>query len=107
MIAERIEQVDFSKFAVDHANKVHENWSDQAMDLFFKFIRNRRTPFMGEEFRSYCVEHNLPIPPSLRAFGGILRRASGMGIIVSIGTQRVVNPKAHCANANLWLANIV
>jgi hypothetical protein len=98
-------QIQGIKKAIDHAEMVHQNWSIQAMNLLFQFCQKQRMPFMTEEFRKFCIEKELPEPPSLRSFGGIILRASKMGLITSIGTRKVINPKAHCANANLWLVN--
>lgn len=86
------------KKAADHAGA---EWNEKAYRLFQWWIQEQRSAFTIEQFRAFAAQ-KLEAPPSLRAFGGIARRASIAGLIVKDGTTQVTNVKAHCANANLW-----
>lgn len=90
--------------AVDHANLVHDGWSDQAYSFLVDFINgipeNRR--FMTEQFRKYAYDRGLQRPPSERSFGAIIVRAVKERKIIASGFDKVTNPKAHQANATLW-----
>jgi len=89
------------KRAVDHADRVHESWSDKAYGLLKDFLRVRRTEFLAEDFRE-AVTDLIPAPPHNRAYGGVFMRAAKAGLIRRIRYQAVKNVKAHCANASVW-----
>ena len=92
------------KKAVDHAGV---EWSDEAylhlcvyIDIIGSYLPDDRE-FMMEDARA-AIKGKLPPPPSLRAWGGIIRRAANAGLIEKVGIRQVQNQKAHCANANVW-----
>lgn len=91
--------------AIDHADHIHTNWSERAFKLFEKWLSGWPYGycFLIEDFRQSAKIHGLPDPPSKRAFGGIAVKAKNRGLIKSIGTQRVKNKQAHCANASAWM----
>jgi len=91
--------------AIIHADHVHEDWSETAYELLKQFIRSGRGKFMCEDVRSYAKAYGLPEAPHNRAWGAVIQRASRKEkIIVHAGYAQVKNPKAHCANASLWMA---
>lgn len=91
------------KQSIDHANEKHENWSDEAYGFLLAFIKT--TPrFMTEQVREASVDV-IPQPPSNRAWGPIIMKASKQGIIYRSGYSQVKNPKAHKANASVWAVN--
>lgn len=87
--------------ATDHADAVHDSWSDKAYGHFRTFVSQQNGPFKIESFREW-VKDFLPLPPSLRAFGSITVRAVRAGLIKRIGYTQVTNIKAHRANCALW-----
>lgn len=90
--------------AIENANSKINGWSEKAYTFLQSFIRNNQT-FLTEDLR----EHSKGIieePPSLRAWGGIVSRASKNGLIKRIGFENVKNVKAHCTPATLWQSNI-
>ena len=91
--------------AVDHANVVHEDWSEKAFD-FLKGYAEINPRFMTEDVRNASAGA-VPEPPSARAWGGVVRRAVKAGIIYQRGTDRVKNVRAHGANAAVWMSTIV
>lgn len=92
--------------ATNHANQVSSGWSERAYVMLRHFFRTleRRTDksFMGEDFRLFAYARGLEVPPSERAFGGVIAKAAKAGLITSAGTAKVKNPKAHQANAAVW-----
>lgn len=92
------------QLAIQHAEDKHEGWADEALNHLADFIRNRRTPFMCEEVRLYAESMGLPKAPSNRAWGSIVQAAKKRQLIKHVGFSQVSNPKAHCANASLWVA---
>ena len=86
--------------AHDHAEDVHESWGDKA----YQFLLDHTTEgeFMTEDIRK-ASEGIIPEPPSLRAWGGIVRRAAKNGIIKRVGYRSVSNNKAHCTPASVWV----
>jgi hypothetical protein len=88
--------------AVDHANRVVEDWSERAYTELQNFLRSNPGEFMCEDFRGWCAMIDFPLPPHARAFGGVIARAARAGLIKKAGIGQVKNVKAHCANANVW-----
>ncbi len=90
--------------AVDHANQVHTKWSDDAFAalLDFAFIHQGRS-YLAEEIRGWAkVNREVADPPSKRAWGGVVAKASRMNIIIFVGYAKTVNPKSHRTPAALW-----
>lgn len=91
------------KQAIDHAEQEVPNWSDLALEKVREFIRYYpHLEFMTEDVREWAHYKGLPQAPSKRSWGGVILKASKQGIIVKVGIGQVKNPKAHCANANIW-----
>lgn len=92
--------------AVNHANAVTYKWSEAAYTFLKHFLTTTSEPFLVEEVRSYAAELDFPLPPSARAWGGIIARASKEGIVENCGYRKTTNVKAHCTPAALWRAVI-
>lgn len=90
------------KQATDHADRVEPGWSDRAFEFMVRFLNQHSGPFMAEDVRSFAAIEDFELPPSNRAWGGVLVRAKNKKLIRYLGTRQVRNPKAHCANAALW-----
>lgn len=88
--------------AVKHAESIHENWKDRAYEFLLTYIKSHKR-FMAEDVR-IASARIVPEPPSLRSWGSIIRRAACSGHIKSLGTRKVKNPRAHCANSSFWEA---
>jgi hypothetical protein len=88
--------------AVNHANYEVEGWADMAYEFLQRFLLFNPLPFMAEDVRRYAEQHGVPIPPSKRAWGGVVVRASKAGIIKSCGYGMTSNPKAHRTPAMRW-----
>lgn len=88
-----------------HANVVHDGWSEKAYD-FLKGYAEINPVFMAEDVRN-ASKGLVPSPPTERAWGAIIRRASTEGIIMHGGYNQVKNVRAHHANASVWKSLIV
>jgi hypothetical protein len=92
------------QLAIDTANSKEPGWSDKAYRLLIDYVKCYGSqPFKGEDARHWSMEMGLPAPPSLRAFGAIISKASREGIIKAVGYTQVTNKKAHAANCRLWI----
>lgn len=90
--------------ALNNAEAKESGWADAALNLFREFIPSRKQ-FMCEDFRKFCEVKGLTVPPSKRAFGGIILKAYKEGLIKKVGYGKVKNPRAHSANASVWEGN--
>ena len=88
------------KRAVDHAEKITDNWSEKAYGFLRQYM-TRHCEFMSEDVRE-ASRGIVPEPPSHRAWGAIIVRAVKEGLIRRLGYQTVKNAKAHCTPASLW-----
>lgn len=88
------------KRAVAHANVEVKVWSDQAYNYLLDYA-TKHSQFMVEDVRE-ASKGIIPVPPSTRAWGGVVVRASKAGVIKRKGFQNVKNAKAHCTPATLW-----
>ena len=86
--------------AADSAGDFIRNWNTLAYDFLVAYARNH-IEFMAEDVRN-CAVRELPAPPSLRAWGGIIFRAKRNKVIQHIRFTAVKNAKAHCARASVW-----
>jgi hypothetical protein len=86
--------------AMASAERETEGWSDLAYKFLLHFIASR-DEFMMEDVREAAIGI-VPMPPSVRAWGGIAIRARKAGRIERIGFRNVNNPKAHCTPATVW-----
>ena len=93
------------QMATDHADAVHERWSEKAYDFLKQKFLPEYKRFMTEDLRAYAAIHDFPLPPSARAWGGEVIRVAKENLIIKIKIQPVKNAKAHCANAAVWERN--
>lgn len=89
--------------AEDRANRLVHGWSDAALEMLVSFLNTvGDKAFLAEEARKWASEHGLPDPPNDRAWGGVIRRASFMGLIKFSGYSKTTNPRAHRTPAAKW-----
>ena len=91
--------------ASESAEAAHPNWNNMAYDLLKRFLIEHPGPFKAEEVRSYAAMEDFPLPPSPRAWGGIMVRAKIAGLIKREGYAQVSNVRAHAATVTLWKVN--
>lgn len=79
------------------------SWSARARVILEEFLQVRSGVFLAEDLRKFAYEQcGLPVPPSDRAWGGVMTRAYKEGIIEKRGYSQVSNVKAHRANVSVW-----
>lgn len=88
------------KRAVSHAEQIQERWRVTALEFLYFYIQ-RNDRFQVEDVRK-AAKGIIPEPPSLRAWGGIIRSAAARGWVRQVGIEPVQNATAHCANAAVW-----
>lgn len=94
------------KKATDHAEEVSAGWGDLAFIALCDFIAVQGSKnFTSESFRASEHAKDLPSPPSLRAFGGTIRRAANAGLIVKVGITESKAAHCHCAHVAEWRAS--
>ena len=86
--------------SLTHANDIHDNWTHQALS-FLKDYLLTHDRFMCEDLRVQS-RGIVPEPPSLRSWGGVIKKAQRMGWIRAVGTNNVSNPNAHRCYATEW-----
>lgn len=90
--------------AANHADQVNPGWQDMAFEALKQFLFWNKSKFLCETFRLFAEEEwNVPHPPNARSYGAVIQRAKREGLITHAGITQVKNPKAHCANASLWV----
>lgn len=92
--------------AKDTANRVYPGWSDRCWKLFIDWLSEKPYgyQFRIESFRVYLELNRLiESPKNKRSYGFVSVKALKERLIKSNGCEKVVNPKAHCANAGLWM----
>jgi hypothetical protein len=89
------------KKAEDHANAIHDDWSNQAYEFMLIFLRHSKTDFMVEDVRAAC-KGVVPEAPTSRAWGAIILRAAKAKLVKKVGIRSVKNSNAHRANAAVW-----
>ncbi len=92
------------KKAVNTADAVDADWSEKAYKYFVSYLGTVPIghAFMLEDVRNKS-ENVVPVPPSKRAWGYVVVKAKKEKLIECIGIKPVKNPRAHRANASIWI----
>lgn len=88
--------------AVINADKSNSSWSSKAVDVAFKFIaiHPKGFVFQVEDVREWgLMKGYIEQPPSLRAWGCIVRPMLQSKKVVKLFLAPVSNKQAHAANA--------
>jgi hypothetical protein len=88
--------------AIDHANQVHDQWSDHAYAMLCEYLADVRGDFMCEDVRAYAKLKGLPCPPTARAWGSVIDRAARASLITRKGYGKTHSPSAHRTPAAIW-----
>ena len=97
------------KQALDHAEAVAPGWKQYAMNYLVRYLaeiapRISSREFMAEDVRNWAHRNGLELPPTGRAWGGIITKAANMGLIIKVGLGYTKNKKAHKTPAAIWRA---
>lgn len=88
--------------AIEHADKVHDGWSEKAYQFLSDYLKENKGLFMAEDVRNKAIKEAFPAPPDQRAWGAVFVRAVKAGIIKRRGYAQVKNPVGHCHPAAVW-----
>jgi hypothetical protein len=91
--------------AIEHADRVAPEWRHLAYDALVEFAKTQPT-FTIEQLREH-LNGKLADPPSLRAWGGIARKAQHAGIIEHGGFVEATATNVHANVVTLWRSRIV
>lgn len=86
--------------AAEHADEVSPRWTDRAYKALVEHAK-QHTFFTVEQVRM-AVAGTLPEPPTTRAWGSVVVRASRAGIITHAGHTEATDPAVHCNLVTLW-----
>ena len=93
-----------AQIAADHADKVNDNWSTTAYQLFCEYAKTH-DKFMTEQVAFYYPEFEKP--PSGRAWGWVAILAQKNGIVKHCDYKPTTKKTAHGARATLWESQIL
>jgi hypothetical protein len=91
--------------AIEHADRVAPEWRHLAYDALVAYARRHDT-FTIEQLREH-LNGKLADPPSLRAWGGIARKAQHAGIIAHGGFVEATATNVHANVVTLWRSRIL
>jgi hypothetical protein len=93
--------------AIESAERKQKDWKRIVWQHFLLWLRRKKRfsdEFMIEDFRKYLEDYDLvEMPPSLRAFGFISKKAVREGWIIFAGIKKCKNVKAHATPVNVWV----
>lgn len=86
--------------AIEHAEDLNEDWSEQAYDFLIAFAQRNAT-FQSEDVSDASKRvTGFPQPPTDRAWGSIYTRAARAGVIEQHGIAR--SRRRHASVCILW-----
>lgn len=90
--------------AIDHADVEHTGWSVQARNMLLTYIEVRRgKPFICFDVRRWAERRGLPVPPTERAWGGIIQWAYRQQLIRRVGyTAAPTEADMHRQPVAVW-----
>lgn len=91
--------------ATRHADAVRPGWQDDAFTLLKNFISHHLHDgkFTAEQFRQWAYDRNMiEPPPKESAWGGVIKRAAGRGLIKKVGWGEATTPSAHGRPVAIW-----
>jgi len=91
------------KRAIDHADRVEENWQGRAFSIFQSYARSHDT-FATEDVRSYALETGFPDAPDPRAWGAVAMKAVRSGLIKPSHFELAKGKSQHRTPIRVWKA---
>jgi len=90
--------------AINHADRVHFNWSDRAFESLKTVAKTlgKGECITSEYVRAHAEFHGLQTPPDKRAWGAVMLKAARAKLIVKKGWTTATDPKVHCNPVSLW-----
>jgi len=93
------------KRGVDHANRVHKNWLEEAIYYLTLYLKDHPGYFLCEDVRGWveATFKNFPTPPTKRAWGGVMNSARARGLIRSEGTTKTKSLEYNASFKAYWI----
>lgn len=89
-----------------HADAVRPGWTQDAFNLLETFINchlGEHGTFTTEQFRLWAYENDMiESPPRDTAWGGVIKKASALGLIRRKGWDEATTPSAHRRTVAIW-----
>ncbi|HWH83217.1 MAG TPA: hypothetical protein VNU71_13380 [Burkholderiaceae bacterium] len=91
--------------AIKHADRTNPEWSEVAFLSVKVFLLGLKPGdhITGEQARQHGEKKGVSAPPDKRAWGGIMRRAAGAGLIRKVGYVQATDPRVHCNPITDWV----
>ena len=77
-------------------------WAEQAMNLLEQYKQKADGKFLCEDVRVFAENNGLSKPPDSRAWGGVIKRAQRLGIVVPAGYAMTRHPSCHAGVKTAW-----
>jgi len=87
--------------ALNGAERRAPGWADSAVE-YVRAVAESNATFTSEQVRAVAERDGFETPKDKRAWGGVIRRAQGEGIMVGAGWTIASDPKVHCSPVTLW-----
>lgn len=91
--------------AASHADREHDEWTEQAIIVFKLYAKFHPDGFMTEDVRAWNTKLGLPQPPDQRAWGYIASKLARSGYIKSMGYDRQRSANCHRSPKTIWKLN--
>lgn len=88
--------------AASRADRVQENWSGEALDLFRLYAVQHPDGFLTEEVRAWAEKLGFAPPPDNRAWGHVAKRACAAGHVKSFGFRKQSSATCHGSPKTVW-----
>jgi hypothetical protein len=82
------------------AHKLDPDWCSSAIDWLRRYLLSVDGEFLTEEFSDWAVKRGCHAPHDGRAWGGIMRKAVILQIVVRVGYRP--SPKSNMSPKCLW-----
>ncbi len=86
--------------AGQHADRIEDGWTYQALGMLTAFSRQATGPFLIEEARAWAEKQGLPPPPDARSWGAVARRAAAKHRIEKVGYAPAAS--SNCSPKVQW-----
>jgi hypothetical protein len=85
-----------------NAEHLNSGWHSDALQHLTEFLEINPGSFMAENVRAWADRRGLPAPPSLRAWGAVIMKASKMKMIEFVGYEKTTSAKSNGTPASVW-----
>lgn len=88
--------------AASHADRVREEWSSQAEELFILYAIQHPDGFMTEDVRNWAAKLGYDEPPDNRAWGYVAKKVAKAGHTYAAGFGKQRSSTCHGSPKTIW-----